>query len=140
MAGNQNRILCLYSVKELSPGLSSQRLIHLENVAPVNLSQLSGMDGHISHNQRPLASRNNGKAHVAWCMAWGRYGRYLISQGLLPSYQIKDAQLLQRAQGLLPKLDRELFLEFGISERIPVRLVNDVSSSGERHPGTTLTQ
>ena len=91
MASNQSRVLCLYSVKELSPGLSSQSLIHLENVAPVNLSQLSGMDGYISHNQRPFPSRNNGQAHVAWCMAWGRYGHYLISQGPLPGYQIKDA-------------------------------------------------
>ena len=140
MASNQSRVLCLYSVKELSPGLSSQSQIHLENVAPVNLSHLSGMDGYISHNQRPLASRNNGQAHVAWCMAWGRYGHYLISQGLLPSYQIKDAQLLQRTQGLLPELERDLSLELRVSERIPVRLVNEVSGSGERHPGTTLTQ
>src|ERR671915_563590 len=135
VASDQGRVLCLYSVKELSPGLSSQSLIHLENVAPVNLSQLSGMDGHITHNQRPFPPRNDGQAHVAWCMAWGRYGHYLISQGLLPSYQVKGAQLLQRSQGLLPELERELFLELGVSERIPVRLVNDVSGSG-----TTLTQ
>jgi hypothetical protein len=136
----QSRTLCLYSVKKLSPGLSSQSLIHLENVAPANLSQLSGMDGYITHNHRPFPPRNDGQAHVAWCVAWGRYGHYLISQGLLPRYQIKDAQLLQRAQGRLPELDRELFLELEVSERIPVRLVNDVSGSGERHPGTTLTQ
>ena len=119
VASNQSRVLCLYSVKELTPGLSSQSLIHLENVAPVNLSQLSGMDGYISHNQRPFPSRNNGQAHVAWCMAWGRYGHYLISQGLLPSYQIKDAQLLQRTQGLLPELDRDLFLELGGFRKYP---------------------
>jgi hypothetical protein len=140
VASNQSRVLCLYSVKELSPGLSSQRLIHLENVAPVNLSQLSGMDGYITHNQRPFPPRNNGQAHVTWCMAWSRYDHYLVSQGLLPSYQIKDAQLLQRAQGLLSELDRELFLELGGSEGIPIRLVNDVSGSGEHHPGTTLAQ
>src|ERR671915_1015828 len=86
--------------------------------------------------------RNDGQAHVAWCMAWGRYGHYLISQGLLPSYQVKGAQLLQRSQGLLPELERELFLELGSSKSIPVRLVNDVSGSGEGHSGTgtTLTQ
>jgi hypothetical protein len=64
VASDQSSVLCLYSVKKLSPGLSSQSLVHLENVAPVNLSQLSGMDGYITHNQSPLASRNNGQAHV----------------------------------------------------------------------------
>jgi hypothetical protein len=56
VASDQSPVLCLYPVKELYPDLSGQALVHLENVAPVNLGQLA--DGWPHHPYPPpLAPR-----------------------------------------------------------------------------------
>jgi hypothetical protein len=104
MAGDKSCRLFFYLVEKLSPGLGSQASVHLENVTPVDLRQLGRMDGYITHNHGPLACRNDSQAHMAGRMAWGRYGCYLVGQGLLPCYQLKYAQILQGSEGLFPEL------------------------------------
>src|SRR5882724_6153822 len=135
VAGNQGRVLGLDAVEDLAAHLRCQCLVHLENHCPIGLGHLRRMEGDITQDQGTLAARHNGQAHVTRRMARRRDGSDFAGQGSLTRDQVEYPQVLQRAEGLFPVLERERSADFWALKGFPIGLVHDIPGPRESRSG-----